>query len=374
MIRLGAAPRRGVHRAAGRAGPRRLQPRSTTSRTACACGDRAWTRRWWTPRAAGAEVREGARVTGLVWTDGRVTGVRVDERGAGPYTLHAPLVIGADGRRSLVAREVGVGEPHTVNANRRACYYAYYEDPRTEWRGTAAMWRTERELGTAFPCDGGLALVLLMPPKERADAFRLNLEGEYDRTVALLPGLAERLAGCARTTKIVRAVDLPSYFRRSTGPGWALAGDAGHFKDPVTAQGIRDALRFGRLLGEAAAPYLGDSNRLDTATSSWERRRDHECRETYHWTNTPARSTAVTPLEETLLCSPAAGPTGARPLLDVYSRVRKPAELLPPTTMAALLARTPAHPGVPRAEVLRTALAEARTQLATRRDLRRHRR
>ncbi|MEU0938443.1 FAD-dependent monooxygenase [Embleya sp. NPDC005971] len=324
-----------------------------------------------TARAAGAEVREGARVTGLVWSGDRVTGVHVQERGAASYTLRAPLVVGADGRRSLIAREVGAGKPHTTNVNQRACYYAYYDDPRTEWRGTAAMWRTGRELGTAFPCDGGLTLVLLMPPRERADAFRLGLEGEYDRTLTLLPGLADRLAGCTRTTKIVQATDLPSYFRHSTGPGWALAGDAGHFKDPVTAQGIRDALRFGRLLGEAVAPVLDTPTRLDAATASWEHRRDHECRETYHWTNTLARSTAVSPLEETLMRSMATRPEGSRPLLDVYSRIRKPSELMTPRVLATLLARTLTHPGVDRTAVLRTALTEARSRLATHRSLRR---
>ncbi|MYS85263.1 NAD(P)/FAD-dependent oxidoreductase [Embleya scabrispora] len=233
------------------------------------------------------------------------------------------------------------------------------------------MWRTDRELGTAFPCDGGLTLVLLMPPRERADAFRLDPEGEYDRTVTLMPGLAARIAGCTRATRIVQATDLPSYFRHSTGPGWAPAGDAGHFKDPVTAQGIRDALRFGRLLGEAAAPVLGNPERLDAATASWEHRRDHECRETYHWTNTLARSTAVTALEETLMRSMAARPEGSRPLLDVYSRIRRPSQLLTPTALATLLARTLTHPGVNRAAVLRTALTEARNQRTIRHDLRR---
>ncbi|MYW04022.1 oxidoreductase [Streptomyces sp. SID3343] len=322
-----------------------------------------------TARAAGAEVREGARVTGLLWSGDRVAGVRVEARGEAPYELRAPLVIGADGRRSTVAGQVGVAEPHTIHPNGRACYYAYYDDPRAEWRGTAGMWRTERELGTVFPCDGGLSLVLLMPPKEFAESFRIDLEGEFDRTIAVMPGMAERLAGCARATKIVHAIELPSYFRHSAGRGWALAGDAGHFKDPVTAQGIRDALRFGRLLGEAAAPVLGDPRRLDAATAGWQRRRDHECRETYHWTNGLARSTAVSALEETLLRSLASRPDGSRPLMDVYSRVRKPSRLLAPGVLAGLLARTLLRPGVNRGEVLRTAWAEGRTQLAVRRDL-----
>ena len=103
----------------------------------------------------------------------------------------------------------------------------------------------------------------MQPPRRRARDFAGDLEGEYRRTIALLPGLAERLAGARLATKVRSATNLASYFRRSAGPGWALAGDAGHFKDPVTAQGIRDALRYGRLAGEAAAPVLDEPAALD---------------------------------------------------------------------------------------------------------------
>ena len=43
------------------------------------------------------------------------------------------------------------------------------------------------------------------------------------------------------------------YFRQSFGPGWALVGDAGYFKDPLTAHGITDALIDAELLAQAAA-------------------------------------------------------------------------------------------------------------------------
>src|SRR5439155_15372683 len=117
-------------------------------------------------------------------------------------------------------------------------------------------------------------LVLLQPPVARGEQFRRDLASTYEQTVASIPGLADRLAGCRRATKVRAATDIESYFRRSTGPGWALAGDAGHFKDPVTAQGIRDALRYGRELGEAAAPVLDDPRAIDAALSRWERDRD----------------------------------------------------------------------------------------------------
>src|SRR3954452_19317173 len=243
-------------------------------------------------REAGAEVREGARVTDLVWSDGRVCGVRGDG-----FEIHAPLVVGADGRRSTVARLVGAAQPYRSNANGRACFFAYLTDPHASQRGVAAQWRAGRELGTAFPCDGGLLLVLLMPPVERAGRFRADLDAEWERTIDMMPGLRERLDGCERVTKVRSAIDTTSYFRHSSGPGWALPGDAGHFKDPVTAQGIRDALHYGRLLGETAAPVLDDPRALDRALQAGERGRDRECLEMYAWTNTLARAAEMTPLE-----------------------------------------------------------------------------
>ncbi|TYB51307.1 oxidoreductase [Nonomuraea sp. PA05] len=282
---------------------------------------------------AGAEIRQGHRVTALIWENGRAAGVRVRDQSAPghdgrEYEIRASLVVGADGRRSTVARLAGAEHPRIAHANGRACYYAYYDDPHPEWRSTAAMWLTGRELGNAFPCDDGLTLVLLMPPVERAADFRGNLEPEFDRTVGLVPGLAERLGGCARQTRIVSSAEHPSYFRRSAGPGWALAGDAGHFKDPVTAQGIRDAVRFGRLLGESVAGVLDDPVALDRATLAWERTRDAQCVHTYHWTNLLGRGDGLAHVQFELLRALTEGPDGVRRVLDVYSRIRDPRETL----------------------------------------------
>ncbi|MFG1958319.1 NAD(P)/FAD-dependent oxidoreductase [Nonomuraea sp. NPDC049028] len=321
-----------------------------------------------TAREAGAEIRHGHRVTDIIWRDGRAVGVRVrDQSGRGShrsargsdeggreYEIRADLVVGADGRRSTVARLVEAERPRIAHANGRACYYAYYEDPHPDWRSTAAMWLTGRELGNAFPCDGGLSLVLLMPPVERVADFRGGLEAEFDRTVGLIPGLAARLAGCRRSTRIVSSAEHPSYFRRSAGPGWVLAGDAGHFKDPVTAQGIRDAVRFGRLLGEGVAPVLDDPAALDRATRAWERTRDAQCVDTYHWTNLLGRGDGLAHVQFELLRALTDRPDGVRRVLDVYSRIRDPRETLAlpgllKATTRALRSGAGARPAIVRA-------------------------
>jgi flavin-dependent dehydrogenase len=319
-----------------------------------------------TARAAGADVRERARVTELVWDGDRVAGVRYEDADGQLRELRAPLVVGADGRRSTVARLAGASLPYRANPNGRACYFAYFEDAHPGWRDVAAQWREDRELGTAFPCDGGRVLVLLMPPLERVEEFGADLAGAYERTIDRMPGLRERLEGCARATKVRSATDLPSYFRRSSGRGWALPGDAGHFKDPVTAQGIRDAVRFGRLLGEAAAPVLGDPATLDRALAAWEARRERECLETYQWTNQLARAEAMSPLEIELYRSAAADPDRAREMLDVFSRTRSPSEALPLRRGLALAGRALARRGARRAAVLHFALRGARIELAGR--------
>jgi 2-polyprenyl-6-methoxyphenol hydroxylase-like FAD-dependent oxidoreductase len=323
-----------------------------------------------TARDAGAEVREGARVTALVTEAGRVAGVRWSDATGGEHELRAPLVVGADGRRSTVARLVGAQRPHRSRASGRACFYAYWEDGRPDWRATAAQWREGAELGTAFPCDDGLLLVLLQPPASRAREFRGELTGTYERTVTAIPGLAERLRGCRRVGKVRAATDLESYFRRSTGCGWALAGDAGHFKDPVTAQGIRDALHHGRALAEAAAPVLDDPRRLDAALARWERERDNDCLEIYQWTNVLAQGEPMSPLEIELYRLAQDDPALARQLLDVFSRSTRPSSLFTARRTLRLTAGALARRGGDRMGTLASARRDVATAVADWRERR----
>lgn len=316
-----------------------------------------------TAREAGAEVREGVRVTDLVFDGGRVAGVR-----CGDTEVRAPLVIGADGRRSTVARLVGAERAHRASASGRACFYAYWEDARPEWRATAAQWREGPELGTAFPCDDGLTLVLLQPPVARIAEFRADLVGTYARTVASIPGLAARLDGCRQAGKVRAATDIASYFRRSAGAGWALAGDAGHFKDPVTAQGIRDALRYGRALAAAAAPVLDDPRALDAALAHWERERDRDCLEIYQWTNLLARGEPMSALEIELYRRAQDDPDLARQLLDVFSRSTRPSDVFTARRTLRLAGRALVRRGSDRTATLVSATRDVATALADRRE------
>ena len=164
----------------------------------------------------------------------------------------------------------------------------------------------------------------------------------------MMPGLRERLEGCERVAKVRTAIDTTSYFRRSSGPGWALAGDSGHFKDPVTAQGIRDALRFGRLLGEVTAPASRTRGPWTARSRPGSAGASRECLETYEWTNRLGRAAEMSPIEIELYRAAAADPDLARRVLDVFSRSVRPARAIPARLGAQMALRALRRDGADR--------------------------
>jgi 2-polyprenyl-6-methoxyphenol hydroxylase-like FAD-dependent oxidoreductase len=318
-----------------------------------------------TARDAGAEVREKTSMVGLLWRDGRVCGVRL--RGAGgaggpgdEYELGCRLVVGADGRRSSVAAQVGAQVPYRGSRNGRGAAFWYMDDPLvgTEWRGRMVQFRARETHTLIFPCPDDRMLVLFMGPAGEIPRFRADPAGMWERMLAENPATAERVAGATNMTKVRSTADTTAFFRRSSGPGWALAGDAGHFKDPIIGQGIRDALRFGRLLGEAAGPVLDDPRRLDEALVATERRRDRECLATYHWGNRESRIFRVSPLVKEVLRELDGDPDSR--LLQMFDRVRAPHRVITPLLGLRCAARAAVRGGTDRRALLRELREEAR--------------
>jgi 2-polyprenyl-6-methoxyphenol hydroxylase-like FAD-dependent oxidoreductase len=310
-------------------------------------------------RRCGAEVRESTSVEGLLWEDGRVVGVRCRERGGEECEIRASLVIGADGRRSTVAEHVGAARPYRGSRNGRGLAFWYMDDPKTgtHWRDVIMQWRVGRTMGMVFPCPDERMVVLFMPPADDVVRFRADPEAAWLRMLNENRRLAERVGGAANATKMRSTADTVAYFRRSSGPGWALTGDAGHFKDPVIAQGIRDSLRFGRLAGEAAAPSLDDPGRLDAALEQWERDRDLDCGPAYHFAN--HEGWAVEPSPIALEALATFSRDDLPQMSDTFNRVRRVDEVITPVRALTWAARALARPGVDRRAILREAARES---------------
>ncbi len=217
-----------------------------------------------------------------------------------------------------------------------------------------------------FPCPDDRMLVLFMGPAEEIPLFRKDPQGMWDRMLAENPVAADRVGDAPNRTKMRSTGSVSAFYRRSSGPGWALAGDAGPFKDPVIGQGMRDAMRFGRLLGEAVAPVVHDPAGIDRACLAVERRRDDECRASYHWGNKESRITEPSPLfDEVLRAFDRSEPPY---LMQVFDRVAPAHHVLNPVRGGKLALRAALRRGTDRRALLRELREELRVDADTWRE------
>jgi len=229
---------------------------------------------------AGAEVREHFSVQELVTDGERVTGIRGRAAGGATVTEQARVVIGADGLRSLVAR--GVQAPtYNVRPTLACTYYTYWSDVPLE--GVELYPRPGRMM-VAGPTNDGQILTIAYWPHAMFHEVRADIEGNFLKVLDLAPDLAERVRNGKRSERFVGTADLRNLFRRPHGPGWALVGDAGYHKDPITAQGITDAFRDADLLAEALDDGFAGRRPLDQALAAYERTRNEAAMPIYEFT------------------------------------------------------------------------------------------
>jgi flavin-dependent dehydrogenase len=211
---------------------------------------------------AGVEVAYGTRVIDLVRrADGGVRGVVVDgESGWTRQPIGARVVVGADGMRSRVAQLVSADVTRT-GSSASAVVFGYWSGVQVD----GYRWYFAPGLSAgAIPTNDGLTCIFASTPSTRfAEIFRADVSGGYQRVLAeVADDLTDTIRGATLVGSLRGFPGRPGFFRRSAGPGWALVGDAGYFKDPLTAHGITDALIEAEYLARAIA---ADSDEALTA-------------------------------------------------------------------------------------------------------------
>ena len=283
---------------------------------------------------AGAEVREGFTVAGLLVDDGRVTGIRGRAKGGATVTERARAVIGADGRHSLVARTVRPDQYHE-KPKLQCSYYTY-------WSGLPMHGRYEVYLRlprafAAWPTNDDLTLVIGGWPYSEFDTNKRDIEGNYLANIELVPDFAERIRGATRAERLVGTA-VPNFFRKPYGPGWALVGDAGYHKDFVTAQGIHDAFRDAELCAAALDQALTGARSFDEAMAGYQSTRDEQVLPIYEFTTQLATLEPPPPDLQRLL----AAAHGNQDAMDGFARVNagvtSPAEYFSDDNVARILA------------------------------------
>jgi len=209
-------------------------------------------------REAGAEVRFQTTVTEVLrHGSGRVVGVAgLDVRGRS-FRATAPLIVGADGIRSIVASSVAAPAVRT-GSSASAVLYGYWDDLPTE--GYEWLYAPGAAAGM-IPTNDGQTGVFVSTTRKRMRAARSS--GTVDAFGALLrtvsPDAWRRVAGARAPRRLRGFAGVAGYRRQAWGSGWALVGDAGAFEDPLSTHGITDAFRDAELLAAAVRVYRDGS-------------------------------------------------------------------------------------------------------------------
>ena len=231
---------------------------------------------------AGAELREGFTVDEILFENGSVSGIRGHVKGGQNVTEKAKVVIGADGKHSLLAKAV---KPKSYNErpSQLAMYYAYWSDLPVE--GFETTIRAENRRGwAALPTHDGLTCMPFGWPREEFGANKSDIEGNLFAALDLAPEFAERVRGAKRESKYIGSAELPGYFRKPYGPGWTLVGDAGYHKNPITAMGINDAYRDVELVVGALDDAFSGRRPYEEGMSEYQEIRDREAMPVYEFT------------------------------------------------------------------------------------------
>jgi flavin-dependent dehydrogenase len=199
-------------------------------------------------RASGADVAFRVRLKDLRRdTSGRVTGVLVESQGV-TRSIDARIVIGADGVNSTVAARGGA-EPYRVGDHMTSIIYTRFSGLRVP--GYRWHYAPGTSVGVIPTNDGETLVFAAATPERFMRELRRNLHaGFYAVVQETSPDLAAEIRAAVPGAYHAFA-GRRGFIRPAWGPGWALVGDAGYFKDPITAHGITDALRDAELLAGA---------------------------------------------------------------------------------------------------------------------------
>ena len=220
-------------------------------------------------RALPVDLREHARVVDLIVEQGVVTGVRFADRDARVHDVRARLVVGADGRASVVAERLGCRRPHALRRMALVTYVAGLES----CRDLGEIFVDPPDYAILNPIAPDRVNLALVVPLAHGARWSDRLDDFMAARVRQLPHLARRLAGATRVAPIRALGPLAHRVAPPKTGGVLLVGDAGGFYDPFTGEGVFTALRSAELAVATIVRALASGDVSARALAGYERAR-----------------------------------------------------------------------------------------------------
>ncbi len=200
-------------------------------------------------RVLPVDLREQVRVTGVLREGDRVNGVEVVEGGGRIEVFRAPLVVGADGRTSVIAHRLGCRQPHRL---RRMAIVTYVRGI-ADCRDVGEIFVDPPDYAILNPLAPDRVNMSLVVPLAHGAPWSGRLDDFFAARVKQLPHLARRVAGAQRIAAVEAMGPLAYHVTPPRQGGVLLVGDAAGFYDPFTGEGVFSALRGAELVAESAA-------------------------------------------------------------------------------------------------------------------------
>lgn len=234
-------------------------------------------------------------VTELLWENRRVVGIR-GWHGGCQKDIRGSIVIGADGRYSVVAKTVKA-YTYFRKPIGRAAYYGYFRNVEPTQYPSIEIFVRNKNWFYLFPTNGDSYLVAIGIDSQRVPEFNRNRYAAFMQVLQECPQILRRLSSAELVEGIYLAhsSQAAGYLRRTGGPGWALVGDSGMYFDPLLGQGMGTALRSAEILADELAGHENWQalQRLDR----YELRRNWEFGDLYAYTCSVSSARGFSSLE-----------------------------------------------------------------------------
>jgi 2-polyprenyl-6-methoxyphenol hydroxylase-like FAD-dependent oxidoreductase len=277
-------------------------------------------------------VREHFTVEDVEVREGAVVGIRGHGDGGPTVCERARVVVGADGRNSRIAKAV---RPHQYNEKPMLLwgYYTYFSDLPVS--GFETIVRPNRGWAAA-PTNDGLTMVVVGWPAAEAGAYKADVETNFMRTLDMAPEFAERVHRATRQTRFTGG-GVPNFFRTPFGPGWALVGDAGYTRDPITAQGMTDAFRDAELCAAALDESFTGVRSYDEAMCAYQRARDEQVLPIFEFTTQLATLEPPPPEMQQLLGAVHGNPSAMDDFVSLTAGTVSPVDFFDPSNIGPIM-------------------------------------